>query len=93
MTPAATRRRAGRALAVTTDGAPGAGNPPPVSPAGCGTPRLGGGAGVVCLETDQSTEHAPEIRDKLARYEPALRPRAGWHVLFVVETAARAAFR
>ncbi len=54
--------------------------------------QLGGGSGVLCLEIDQSTEHAPEIRDKLARYEPALRARAGWHVLFVVETATRAAF-
>ncbi|MGH2511122.1 MAG: replication-relaxation family protein [Candidatus Limnocylindrales bacterium] len=54
--------------------------------------QLSGGSAVVCLEIDQSTEHAPQIRDKLARYEPALRSRVGWHVLFVVETAARATY-
>ena len=29
---------------------------------------------------------------KFSRYEPAIRTRLGWHVLFVVETAARAAW-
>ena len=65
-------------------------NLPHVYPDSVVTLQLANGSGVLCLEIDQSTEHAPEIRDKLARYEPALRPRTGWHVLFVVETAARA---
>lgn len=65
-------------------------NLPHVYPDSVVTIQLASGSGVLCLEIDQSNEHAPEIRDKLARYEPALRSRAGWHVLFVVETAARA---
>jgi hypothetical protein len=50
------------------------------------------GSGVLCLEIDQATEHAPVIRAKLARYEPALRSRHGWGVLFVVESPVRAAY-
>ena len=49
------------------------------------------GSGVLCLEIDQATEHAPVIRDKLVRYAPALRERPSWSVLFVVESATRAA--
>jgi hypothetical protein len=65
---------------------------PHVYPDSVVTLQLGDRSGVLCLEIDQSTEHAPQIRDKLTRYEPALRSRLGWHVLFVVETAARAAW-
>lgn len=65
---------------------------PHVYPDSVVTLQLGDTSGVLCLEIDQSTEHAPEIRDKLTRYEPAIRARLGWHVLFVVETAARAAW-
>lgn len=65
---------------------------PHVYPDSVVTLQLTGHSGVLCLEIDQSTEHAPQIRDKLTRYEPAIRSRLGWHVLFVVETAARAAY-
>jgi len=51
---------------------------------------LPSGSGVLCLEIDNATEHAPVIRDKLVRYAPALRERPAWSVLFVVESAARA---
>ena len=54
--------------------------------------QLGATSAVLCLEIDQATEHAPQIRGKLRRYEPALRSRAGWHVVFVVESRARAAW-
>ncbi len=47
------------------------------------------GSSVLCLETDEATEHAPQIRAKLAGYERALAGRGGWHVVFVVPTAAR----
>jgi Replication-relaxation len=65
---------------------------PHVYPDSVVTLLLGDRSGVLCLEIDQSTEHAPEIRDKLTRYEPALRGRLGWHVVSIVETAARAAW-
>ncbi len=48
------------------------------------------GSGVLCLEIDQNTERGPVIRDKLTRYETALRPKTGWHLLFVVGSAGRA---
>lgn len=47
------------------------------------------GSAVVCLETDEATEHAPEIRDKLTAYQRVLPERPGWHVLFVVPTRDR----
>jgi hypothetical protein len=49
------------------------------------------GSAVLCLEIDESTERGPVILDKLARYETALRDRAGWHVLFVAGSAERVA--
>jgi Replication-relaxation len=49
----------------------------------------GGGSGVLCLETDEATEHAPQIQSKLTVYERVLADRAGWHVVFVVPSAAR----
>ncbi len=48
------------------------------------------GSAVLCLEIDQNTERGPVIRDKLTRYETALRPKTGWHLLFVVGSAGRA---
>jgi hypothetical protein len=49
------------------------------------------GSGVLCLEIDEATEHAPVIRDKLERYGAGLRGKRGWHVLFVAGGADRAA--
>ncbi len=49
------------------------------------------GSAVLCLEIDQNTERCPVIRDKLGRYETALRSKTGWHLLFVVPSAERAA--
>jgi hypothetical protein len=51
--------------------------------------QVDGGSGVLCLETDEATEHAAQIRAKLATYERILAGRVGWHVLFVVPTSAR----
>ena len=48
------------------------------------------GSAVLCLEIDQNTERGPVIRDKLSRYETALRYKAGWHLLFVVPSSERA---
>ena len=50
------------------------------------------GSGVLCLEIDESTEHAPAIRDKLRRYEQVLRGQSGWQLLFVVGSVERARF-
>lgn len=47
------------------------------------------GSAVLCLEVDEATEHAPQIRAKLASYRRALADRGGWHVLFVVPTVDR----
>ena len=51
--------------------------------------QLDGLSGVLCLETDEATEHAPQIQAKLETYSRALAGRDGWHVLFVVPTTAR----
>jgi len=48
-----------------------------------------GRSGVLCLEIDEATEHAPQIKAKLAIYERVLVDRIGWHLVFVVPTAAR----
>jgi hypothetical protein len=50
------------------------------------------GSGVLCLEIDEATEHAPQIRSKLPAYERVLPSRPGWHVLFVVPTTDRLAW-
>lgn len=47
------------------------------------------GSGVVCLETDEATEHSPQIRSKLDAYARALPLRRGWHTLFAVPDADR----
>jgi Replication-relaxation len=51
--------------------------------------QVDGRTGVLCLETDEATEHAPQIKAKLAAYERVLADRVSWHVLFVVPTTAR----
>lgn len=51
--------------------------------------QVDGRSGVLCLETDEATEHVPQIKAKLAVYERVLADRVGWHVLFVVPTVAR----
>jgi hypothetical protein len=53
---------------------------------------LDGGSGVLCLEIDEATEHAPTIRKRLAAYERALAARDGWHLLWVVPTEERLAW-
>lgn len=50
------------------------------------------GSGVLALEIDEGTEHGPDLRAKLDRYEDGLRARSGWHVLFVVGGPERVAF-
>lgn len=52
--------------------------------------QLSTGSAVLALEIDEGTEHAPVIRDKLARYAEALRRRPGWHLVFVVGPEERA---
>ena len=47
------------------------------------------GSGVICFEIDEGTQHIAPIRAKLRAYQRALGGREGWHVLFVVPTAAR----
>jgi hypothetical protein len=54
--------------------------------------QLSTGSGVLCLEIDQATEHAPQIGDKLARYEAFLRSQSAWQLLFVVGSTERATF-
>ena len=61
----------------------------PARPDGIVVLQVDGSSGVLCLEADEATEHAPQIRSKLATYERVLADRAGWHVVFVVPTAAR----
>ena len=51
--------------------------------------QLATGSGVLCLEIDESTEHAPQIRDKLGRYEAFLRSQSAWQLLFVVGSIER----
>ena len=50
------------------------------------------GSCVLCLEIDEATEHAPQIRSKLPVYERVLSSRPGWHVMFVVPTTDRLAW-
>ena len=46
----------------------------------------------MCLEIDEGNQHQAPIRDKLRAYRVALDGRPGWHLLFVVPTADRAAW-
>jgi hypothetical protein len=50
------------------------------------------GAIVLCLEIDEGNQHAAPIRDKLIGYRRSLNGRPGWHALFIVPTAGRAAW-
>jgi hypothetical protein len=61
----------------------------PARPDGVVVLEVGGRSGVLCLEIDEATEHAPQIKAKLTVYERVLADRLGWHVVFVVPTAAR----
>lgn len=54
--------------------------------------QLDGGSGVLCLEIDEATEHAPTIRRRLAAYECAVAGRGGWQLLWVVPTEERLAW-
>lgn len=47
------------------------------------------GSGVVAVEVDEATEHAPQITAKLDAYARVLPPRSGWHLLFVVPNEDR----
>jgi hypothetical protein len=50
------------------------------------------GAVVLCLEIDEGNQHAAPIREKLIGYRRSLDGRPGWHALFIVPTAGRAAW-
>ena len=50
------------------------------------------GSLVLCLEIDEGNQHAAPIGAKLAGYRRALGGRPGWHVLFIVPSAGRAAW-
>ena len=51
--------------------------------------QLATGSGVICIETDEATQHLPVMSQKLLAYRRALTERSGWHVLFVVPSLAR----
>lgn len=51
--------------------------------------QVGDRSAVLCLEMDEATEHAPQIKAKLAGYERPLVHLRGWHLVFVVPTEAR----
>jgi hypothetical protein len=51
--------------------------------------QLESGSGVLCLETDEGTQHRPVIRRKLLAYARALAVRPGWHLLVVAPSAVR----
>ena len=67
-------------------GLPGPGNRPDAIVA----LQVGASSGVVCIEMDEGTQHAPLIRARLAAYGRTLPGRPGWHLLFVVQTDHRA---
>lgn len=60
-----------------------------VQPDGVLVLQTSAGSGVVCLEVDEATEHAPQIVAKLDAYARVLPARSGWHALFVVPNADR----
>ena len=63
-----------------------------VNPDGVVVLQLQRGSAVLCLEVDEATEHATEMRHKLAGYERALGVKHGWQVIFVVPSAGRASW-
>lgn len=60
-----------------------------VQPDGVLILQAGAGSGVVCLEVDEATEHAPQVLTKLDAYARVLPRRNGWHLLFVVPNEDR----
>jgi hypothetical protein len=50
------------------------------------------GPATLCLEIDEGNQHLTAIRDKVRAYSAMLDGRQGWHVLFIVPTAYRAAW-
>lgn len=50
------------------------------------------GSLVLLLEIDESNQHMAPIQAKLAAYRRSLTGRPGWHVLFIVPSAGRAAW-
>ena len=61
----------------------------PARPDGVVVLQRGERSGVVCLEIDEATEHAPQIRSKLDTWAAVLAARPELVVLFVVPTGAR----
>ena len=51
--------------------------------------QVGARSAVLCLEMDEGTQHAPVIRARFAAYGRWLPARAGWHLLFVVQSEQR----
>ena len=56
------------------------------------TDEPGTGSLVLCLEIDEGNQHAGPIQAKLTAYRQSLGGREGWHALFVVPSAGRAAW-
>jgi hypothetical protein len=54
--------------------------------------QVGANSGVLCLEMDEGTQHAPVIRARLTAYGRYLPGRGGWHLLFVVQSEHRVAW-
>jgi hypothetical protein len=50
------------------------------------------GPATVCLEIDEGNQHVAPISAKLSAYGAVLVDRPGWHALFIVPTADRAAW-
>ena len=51
--------------------------------------QVGARSAVLCLEMDEGTQHAPVIQARLAAYGRWLPARAGWHLLFIVQSEQR----
>jgi hypothetical protein len=54
--------------------------------------QVGATSGVLCVEMDEGTQHAPVIRARLTAYGRYLPGRGGWHLLFVVQSDHRVAW-
>ena len=52
--------------------------------------QVGARSAVLFIEMDEGTQHAPVIRARLTAYGRWLPARAGWHMLFVVQSEQRA---
>jgi hypothetical protein len=75
---------------IATDVLPGGPLPDAVVVLAADTPDPG--SLVLCLEIDESSQSAAPIQAKLTAYRRSLDGRPGWHVLFVVPSAGRAAW-